>query len=276
MAKEKSKKDWWFKFEIGPWRSSPELRRCSPATRGIWIDCIVIMRESGSAVLKGTYADLARAVGCLPEEMRSAVSELKLHKTADVTLGNDCVTLKSRKYARELKSKELNRLRVQNHRRNGQCNAPVTDRVISKSKNKNKEEEIREAARPQTEVVTPANLPPPADQRKAHPAIVAIHETVGIYPPREIWDELIERIGFEVDVGKLKNVYRKWRARGYNKTNYDGFVDWYTNGIPEQGNRNGTNQQRNSPARETTTDRLRATAEIVDQYPTEAELRGQR
>lgn len=135
------------------------------------------------------------------------------------------------------------------------------------------EPSVREAALPQTEPE-----PMPVDDRINHPAIVAIHAAVGIYPPREIWNDMIERMGVDVDIGKLKTTYAKWRARGYNKTNYDGFVDWYTNGIPEQGKKqNGSNQrdQGTSGNRATTTDRLAATADIISQYPSEAELRAQ-
>lgn len=136
------------------------------------------------------------------------------------------------------------------------------------------EPSVREAALPQTEPE-----PLPVDDRINHPAIVAIHAAVGIYPPREIWNDMIERMGVDVDIGKLKTTYAKWRARGYNKTNYDGFVDWYTNGIPEQGKKqNGSNQrdQGTSGNRATTTDRLAATADIISQYPSEAELGRQR
>lgn len=143
MAKKKTtKSDWWFKFEIPAWRNSPELRVCSLEARGFWIDCIAIMRDTGQATISGTYRDFARTVGCFPEEAKRCIAELKRNNTADVTIRNGHVTLTSRKYYKELKSKELNRLRVEKHRSIAECNANQTDIVNSNEKEvKRKEEE---------------------------------------------------------------------------------------------------------------------------------------
>lgn len=135
MPKKIKSDDWWFKFEIPAWRNSPELRRCSLETRGFWIDCIAIMRDSGSAIIKGTVEDIARSVGCFPQEATRCIDELKRHKTADVTQINGNVTLKSRKYAKELKAKEQSRLRVRKFR----SNADVTQELRDKEKSNKKE-----------------------------------------------------------------------------------------------------------------------------------------
>ncbi len=86
---------------------------------------------------------------------------------------------------------------------------------------------------------------PPTDVRKSHPAIVAIQATVGLYPPKEIWDVLIDHLGMDIDQPKLKKCFVTWRARGFNKTNYDWALDWYLNGIPAIGKHNGTNRTYN-------------------------------
>lgn len=135
-----AKGDWWFRFEIAAWRNSPELRRCSLETRGFWIDCIAIMRDTETAMISGTFEDFARIVGCFPNEAERCINELKRNKTADVTQKNENVTLKSRKYERELKAKKQTRLRVQKFRSNADVTQKKRDRVISKSK----EKEIRE------------------------------------------------------------------------------------------------------------------------------------
>lgn len=122
-----------------------------------------------------------------------------------------------------------------------------------------KEEELREAS-----------ASPP--DRKHHPAIVALHAVVGIYPPSEIWDELIDRLGTEIDTVKLKKAFTAWRVRGYNKVNYD-WTEWYHEGIPKVGKGNATNNRNGRADRQTSTDRLRDTADILGKYPTEAELR---
>lgn len=133
-------KDWWFKFEFNKWRNDSLLRQCSLETKGFWLEAICVMREMGTDRLKGSYADIARMVGCFPDETERCISELRRTKTADVTLGNDCVTLVSRYIKKENKRREQTKLRVRKLRGNAPCNAPVTDRVISKSK----EKEIRE------------------------------------------------------------------------------------------------------------------------------------
>lgn len=134
-----------------------------------------------------------------------------------------------------------------------------------------RKEEIREAS---ATPIAPAERP--SDPRKNHPAIVAIHEAAGIYPPKDIWDDIIDQLGVDINQVKLKRCFVKWRARGYNKTNYEGVIDWYLNGIPEAGRSNGTTNRNQQPRRDTTADRLAATADIISQYPSEAELRGQR
>lgn len=266
-----AKGDWWFKFDILRWRNAPELRKCSLSTRGFWLECIAIMHHSGTANLTESIEDLALLVGCSEAEAEKCIEELKRTKTADVTLRNKSVTVKSRKYAKELKAKELTKLRVRKHRKTKDVTPEKRVRDISKKLEV--KEEDKEGVPP------PADKPDdtPVDHRRNHPAIVALHAVSGIYPPREIWDELIDQLGFEIDAVKLKNCYTKWRARGFNKTNYDWAVDWYLNGIPAQGKFNGTTKrnQGTSQSRETTTDRLAATADIISKYPTEAELRAQ-
>lgn len=160
-----AKGDWWFKFEIPAWRNSPELRQCSLATRGFWIDCIAIMRDSGKATIKGTATDFARMVGCFPKEAAKCIDELRRTKTADVIIGNANVTpvtflygnvtlnvtLVSRKMKRELSAKEKTKLRVQKHRSNADVTVDVTpvkrDKVKSKEKEVIRKEEEREERR---------------------------------------------------------------------------------------------------------------------------------
>ncbi len=253
MPKKIKSDDWWFKFEIPAWRNSPELRRCSLETRGFWIDCIAIMRDSGSAIIKGTVEDIARSVGCFPQEAARCIDELKRHKTADVTLLNGNVTLKSRKYAKELKVKEQCRLRKQRER----SHAPVTqesrDRVKSNKKEviSKKEEEGSYRVNPLVESppetapdTKPENPLARSQPLHGHPAIEALRSITGFNPPREAQPVLAEKLGTDVDIGKLTACYAEWRARGYREKNFVGVADWYVNGIPKQGqSANGNTQQ---------------------------------
>jgi hypothetical protein len=164
-----AKGDWWFKFEIPVWRNSPELRKCSLATRGFWIDCLAIMRDQGKAVIKGTYDEIARSVGCFPLEAEASINELKHTKTADVTQINGCVMVKSRRYARELKAKEMNKLRVRRHRVTHSVTVEKRLRVKSNKKEVRKEEEKRGAeaapkkppSRSAKQVKLPTRIPDP-------------------------------------------------------------------------------------------------------------------
>jgi len=108
------------------------------------------------AKLEGSFQELARLIGCFPEEAARCVLELKRTETADVTLCNDSVTLKSRYIDRELKSKELTKLRVRKLRGNADVTPVKRDRVRVINKSKEKEEEIRE----EEEGETPLTLEP--------------------------------------------------------------------------------------------------------------------
>lgn len=133
------KDHWWFKFEYLKWITDEQLGKCSLETQGFWIRCICMMRKSDSAKLTGTIEQLCRLLSVLPDEFLRCFSELSLTKTAGVTQTAKNFTLMSRKFQKELKLREQNRLRKRRER----CHANVTDvsrdRVRSKSKNKNKE-----------------------------------------------------------------------------------------------------------------------------------------
>lgn len=160
---------------------------------------------------------------------------------------------------RDERERQQNRDRQRNHYKkthgepNSEPNADITatsrqpngkpnGASSSSSSTSNKKEEEREP--PATPPPAPATPPepdsgPPSDPRRSHPAIVAIHETTGIYPPKVIWDELIDQLGANIDPVRLKQCFIKWVARGFNKTNYDWALDWYVNNnIPKAGNQN--------------------------------------
>lgn len=60
----------WLKFYPGDWLKEPSLTVCSPATRGIWIDLICIMHESGRVgEVSGTVEQLAKLARCSAAEM---------------------------------------------------------------------------------------------------------------------------------------------------------------------------------------------------------------
>lgn len=152
---------------------------------------------------------------------------------------------------------------------------PPTDKELDIDKEEDKKEELREgtASPPEPEAEPECK---PVDTRKNHPAIVAIREVTNRYPPKEIWDELIDQIGFDADTVRLRKCYAAWIGYGYNRTNFNWVYDWYVSDrIPKTGEKNGTHRSNQNGKRDTSTDRIAATADIYSKYPTEAELAGQ-
>ena len=137
-------KNWWFKFDFKVWRTDSDLRRCSLETRGFWLEILCIMHETGEYILTGSFAELARMVGCESAEAARCVTELKRTNTANVTIGHGEVTIMSRRMERELNIKDGNRLRKQTERQHKIVTTMSQDRVISNKKeviNKSKKEE---------------------------------------------------------------------------------------------------------------------------------------
>lgn len=162
--------NWWFKFDWEEWRGDTDLGRCSLESQGFWIRCICAMHAAEVAELAGTPHELARLIGCFPDELMRCLLELKKNNAADVIIGNGFVSVVSRRRQRELKAKEYNRLQVQAHRQKVKCNDDVKVQSKSKSKSKKKEEEeVREAQ------ASPLPLPQdPTDPLEHHPLISGI------------------------------------------------------------------------------------------------------
>jgi hypothetical protein len=153
-----AKNDWWVKLDISDWQTDERLKMCSFATRGFWLEAILIMTKSGEFSLSGTVAQFSRLFGISTEEVENYIEELDESGTADVircnggvtdrnakvTERNEKITLISRRLKRELSSKENNKLRQAKFRNNAKVTEESRDRVISNKlivKSKEKEEE---------------------------------------------------------------------------------------------------------------------------------------
>lgn len=123
----------YMQFFVGDWLNDPCLRLCSPATRGIWIDLLCMMHLRMECKITASVEALARACGCSPTEMASALRELGDTKTAECNVlkrsGNEAVTVMSRRLERDQKTRLASAERVKRHRerekREG-CNTDVT------------------------------------------------------------------------------------------------------------------------------------------------------
>jgi len=95
-------KHFYMKFDIGDWMKDAAVGRCTPATRGIWIDLLCAMHESGrTGELSGTRDQIARLGRCSAAELAHALTDIQITRAADVTTRNGNVTITNRRMSRE-------------------------------------------------------------------------------------------------------------------------------------------------------------------------------
>jgi hypothetical protein len=117
-----------FPLYTGDWLKDPDLSKCSPATRGIWIDVLCAMHESDRrGILEGTAEQLSRVLRCGPADVTRAVRELKETGAANVEESNGAVTLVNRRMQREYEERVATRNRVRKHRYGDDVTEDVTD-----------------------------------------------------------------------------------------------------------------------------------------------------
>jgi hypothetical protein len=261
------KNDWWFKFQYSKW-DDPELRLCSLEAQGFWLRVYITLRKQGQSSMTATVEDFARIVGGTVKEVKRSIAELQEHHAADVTLcnaqnvtSNSRVTLTSRSLVKELSSKEKTKLRVRKHRENTDVTPVKPDRVRSKSKEKeDREEDKRE------ETVAEAAPAAPAKSKRGS----RLPDQFFLTADLRAWArDRRPDVDVTLETEKFCNHFRS--APGQKGVKLDWTLTWKNWVLGANGN--GANRQHQSTeGRATTTDRLRATAEIIDQYPSEAEL----
>lgn len=65
-----------FQFYPGDWQSNTNLRRCSHAEKGIWLDVMCLLHDSEEyGVLRWTLKEIAQAVGCKLADLKGLVSK---------------------------------------------------------------------------------------------------------------------------------------------------------------------------------------------------------
>ncbi len=69
-----------------------------------------------------------------------------------------------------------------------------------------------------------------ADPRSSHPAILAVLGLIGRYPHRELYDPIIEVLGEQPDLVRLKQCRTEWLSRGFSPSNFGWLTDWYSSG----------------------------------------------
>jgi hypothetical protein len=242
-------KNYWFKFEWLAWLNDRDLSRCSLETQGFWLRCICLMEEDETSFLEGTIAQIANLLGCSPTIVRRCINELEQTKAATIERPKTQKLLKNQGFVKVVSRRLVKRYNLREYNRLAKRKERSRENVKPPSNDSSKDIEFKSLRESPNGDSNPPNQttatksPPPSDPRRSHPAMVAMYETTGVYPPKPIWDDVIDALGIDVDIGRLKDAYRKWLARGYNKTNYDGVIDWYLNGVPKQGRNHGTNRR---------------------------------
>jgi hypothetical protein len=122
-----------FQFYPGDWQKDPDLRRCSKAAKGMWMDMICLMFE---CPVRGTFIS-GDGVAWLDREIAEAVG-------GDVATNLECLAellskgvakrnaqgaIFSRRLVRDEEQRRSGNERVRKHRSNGECNAVVTPPV---------------------------------------------------------------------------------------------------------------------------------------------------
>jgi len=133
---------------IGDWFKDPEVAMCETATRAIWFDALCRMHERKQGFVKGTIKQLSRSLRCTQPELKLAIEEIENLGIGGAVMNcNNIVTITSRRKTREFKELELNRLRVNRHRKKAkhtekkqQCNDPssysTSNSITSSNTNK--------------------------------------------------------------------------------------------------------------------------------------------
>lgn len=99
----------FIKFYSSDWRTDPELRMCSPSSRGVWIDCISIMMEAepyGHLCINSAPAkpEQIAALTCTPVKViKKALAELLENGVASQT---DNGVIYSRRLVRDRQKQE--------------------------------------------------------------------------------------------------------------------------------------------------------------------------
>lgn len=119
----------------GDWRKDPALTRCTPATRGVWIDLLCVMHDDNrSGELVGTLDDFARFARCSTREAALALADLQHKNAAEVVQRGKEYIVRNRRMYRECLRRKSNAER-QVRKRKGECHADAKDAPHYESEN---------------------------------------------------------------------------------------------------------------------------------------------
>lgn len=105
-------------FDGQRWKADAQLSRCSPATRGVWIDWLVSMWESnGSGELVGSVSELATLGRCKDDDVEATIKDLTRTNAADIFSAQDFTyRIVNRKMKRDYERRNGNTARQAKYR----------------------------------------------------------------------------------------------------------------------------------------------------------------
>jgi len=117
-----------FQFYVKDWLTDPELRLASISTRGIWIDLLCYMWQSGNrGKLSVTPEQIVKLTGAKNGEVELFLSEAEKYRFCDIFVTHNGVSqIYNRRMYRDAKVREQGRLRQKKWREKNADNAEIT------------------------------------------------------------------------------------------------------------------------------------------------------
>ena len=191
--------------------------------------CIALHMD-GNKVAFPSQATIAKETGYSRVEVSRCVSELEalnmLKVQRDAKQVNVYKVLQMARFGRPRNEKLHAPMRQKLHGTAAKVTCPP-------DKSYTEEEPIKKN---QEEDSAPRRAP---DPRSSHPAISAVREVTARFPSKDVYDQLIQAVGDNPDIMRLRECWDAWRIRGFKPTNFAWATEWYITGIPQNGNGNG-------------------------------------
>lgn len=260
-------------FYPGDWRKDPGVQSLNYFDRGVWFEILCLMHESserGKLLLNGQPMPddaLATILGLDKQILTTTLNTLLTYGVASRDEETGAIINR-----RMVKDEHLRFVRAEAGKKGG--NPVLVKQSPTKPDKQKPTTRVKQNPTPSSsssvstsssEEKKEKRADKPPDPRAHHPAIEAVWKTRGKYPLKDLWDMVIETVGDEPDLERMKQCWLKWRGKGFSSENYGWLTDWYMNGGE---NSNGTytqnNQLRRPSAAERNNEQLKRNLAVVE------------
>jgi len=238
--------------------TDPDIGELTLAQKGVWMMLLALAgqidardendQETGEL---DTIARVAWSIRCTTAELQDAIAAFQVRgmvEDRDGILWLPNYGKRQRRAPTDRHTAVAERVKRYRERKATACNEVVTPLQPACNENVTSLESESDTDKNREEIgaIAPAATPPPAakrldvrsDPRSKSPAILCAKGITGHYPKLIVYDEVISKLGERPDGPKAAGCYKEWILRGHNPIGW-GWLDWYTNGIPAQGNGHG-------------------------------------